>query len=239
MSKPLVEKTAHRLLELILERQYEIGDKLPNEYELAQDLEVGRSTIREAVRSLATRNILEVRQGSGTYISSKKGVSEDPLGFSLVRDRVKLTTDLFELRYLLEPRIAERVAEFASDEDIAKLEEVVYAIEEAVHNGDEAHLELDVKFHCMLAEMSGNIAMTSLMPVINQSIHLINENYTNRQMKSDSLKAHRNILLAIKHRHPLAAYDSMLSHIVAVRQSVLTEWFDKDLTMHELASKEN
>ncbi|WP_153053508.1 FadR/GntR family transcriptional regulator, partial [Streptococcus suis] len=86
MAKPLVEKASERLLELILERGYEVGDKLPNEYELAQDLEVGRSTVREAVRSLATRNILEVRQGSGTYISSKKGVSEDPLGFSLVRD---------------------------------------------------------------------------------------------------------------------------------------------------------
>ncbi|MGQ7422988.1 FadR/GntR family transcriptional regulator [Streptococcus suis] len=234
MAKPLVEKASERLLELILERGYEVGDKLPNEYELAQDLEVGRSTVREAVRSLATRNILEVRQGSGTYISSKKGVSEDPLGFSLVRDRVKLTTDLFEVRYLLEPRIAERVAQFASDEDIARLEDIVVAIEDAVAAGDSKHLELDVQFHCMLAEMSGNLAMTSLMPVINQSIHLINENYSNRQMKSDGLQAHRNILMAIKQRHPVAAYDSMLAHIIAVRQVVLSEWFDKDMTLHGL-----
>ncbi|HHT7644803.1 TPA: FadR/GntR family transcriptional regulator, partial [Streptococcus suis] len=96
------------------------------------------------------------------------------------------------------------------------------------------HLELDVKFHCMLAEMSGNLAMTSLMPVINQSIHLINENYSNRQMKSDSLQAHRNILMAIKQRHPVAAYDSMLAHIISVRQVVLSEWFDKDMTLHGL-----
>ncbi|BDD42320.1 FadR/GntR family transcriptional regulator [Streptococcus ruminantium] len=234
MARPLVEKATERLLELILERGYEVGDKLPNEYELAQDLKVGRSTVREAVRSLATRNILEVRQGSGTYISSKKGVSEDPLGFSLVRDRIKLTTDLFEVRYLLEPRIAERVAQFASDEDIARLEDIVLAIEESVDAGDHQHLELDVKFHCMLAEMSGNLAMTSLMPVINQSIHLINENYSNRQMKSGSLQAHRNILSAIKQRHPVAAYDSMLAHIISVRQVVLSEWFGKDLTMHGL-----
>lgn len=237
MARPLVEKTAERLLNLILERGYEVGAKLPNEYELAQDLEVGRSTIREAVRSLATRNILEVRQGSGTYISSKKGISEDPLGFALVQDRVKLTTDLFEVRYLLEPRIAERVAQFASEEDVEQLEEIVLAIEEAVKAGDDKHLELDVQFHCMLAEMSGNIAMTSLMPVINQSIHLINENYTNRQMKSDSLQAHRNILTAIKQRHPVAAYDSMLAHIVAVRQAVLEEWFDKDMPLHGLSNE--
>lgn len=74
MARPLVEKTAERLLQLILERGYDVGAKLPNEYELAQDLDVGRSTIREAVRSLATRNVLEVRQGSGTYVSSKRGI---------------------------------------------------------------------------------------------------------------------------------------------------------------------
>lgn len=238
MAKPLVEQTSDRLLSLILERNYEVGDKLPNEYELAQDLEVGRSTVREAVRSLATRNILEVRQGSGTYISSKRGISEDPLGFSLVRDRVKLTTDLFEIRYLLEPRIAERVAQFATDEDIARLAEIVTAIEEALDAGDDKHLELDVQFHCMLAEMSGNLAMTTLVPVINQSIHLINENYTNRQTKKDSLIAHRNILTAIQKRHPVAAYDSMLAHIIAVRQAVLTEWYDKDLLRNGLYSYE-
>lgn len=81
MARPLVEKATERLLELILERGYEVGDKLPNEYELAQDLKVGRSTVREAVRSLATRNILEVRQGSGTYISSKKRCIRRPFRF--------------------------------------------------------------------------------------------------------------------------------------------------------------
>ena len=52
-----------------------------NEYELAEALDVSRSTIREAVRSLATRNVLEVRQGSGTYISPKKGCIRRSVGF--------------------------------------------------------------------------------------------------------------------------------------------------------------
>lgn len=234
MGKPLVEQTAERLLQLILKRDYEVGDRLPNEYDLAQDLEVGRSTIREAVRSLATRNVLEVRQGSGTYISNKKGVAEDPLGFALVKDKLKLTTDLFELRYLLEPRIAERVAQFATDEDIERLEKVVLAIEESVARDDGKHLELDVQFHSMLGELSGNLAMTSLVPVIHQSIHLINENYTSHQMKESSLKAHRMILMAIRNRHPVAAYDSMLGHILEVRQTVLQNWNDDNMPIHGL-----
>ena len=235
MAKPRVEQAAERLWKYIVNHGLEVGTKLPNEYELAKVLEVGRSTVREAVRALAGRNLLEVRQGSGTYISSKKGIAEDPLGFSLIKDRVKLTTDLFELRYLLEPRIAERVAQFATDEDIERLEEIVTAIEEAVAKGDDKHLELDVQFHRMLAEMSGNIAMTSIVPIINESIHLINEDYTSRQMKESSLQAHRNILHAIKTRHPIAAYDSMLGHILEVRRTVLDEWFHKDLPMSGLS----
>ncbi|HEL0598842.1 TPA: FadR family transcriptional regulator [Streptococcus equi subsp. zooepidemicus] len=219
MARPLVEKTAERLLKLILERGYEVGAKLPNEYELAQDLEVGRSTIREAVRSLATRNVLEVRQGSGTYISSKKGVSEDPLGFSLVKDTAKLTADLFELRLLLEPRIAALTAQHATPKEVEALEKLVVDIEEAVAAGDPKHLQLDVNFHSLMAKYSGNIAMDSLLPVINQSIHLINANYTNHQMKEDSLQAHRDILNAIKAGDPIAAYDAMLLHIMTVKRT--------------------
>ncbi|HEL1351532.1 GntR family regulatory protein [Streptococcus equi subsp. zooepidemicus] len=219
MARPLVEKTAERLLKLILERGYEVGAKLPNEYELAQDLEVGRSTIREAVRSLATRNVLEVRQGSGTYVSSKKGVSEDPLGFSLVKDTAKLTTDLFELRLLLEPRIAALTAQHATPKEVEALEKLVIDIEEAVAAGDPKHLQLDVNFHSLMAKYSGNIAMDSLLPVINQSIHLINANYTNRQMKEDSLQAHRDILNAIKAGDPIAAHDAMLLHIMTVKRT--------------------
>ncbi|ACG62052.1 putative L-lactate dehydrogenase operon regulatory protein [Streptococcus equi subsp. zooepidemicus MGCS10565] len=219
MARPLVEKTAERLLKLILERGYEVGAKLPNEYELAQDLEVGRSTIREAVRSLATRNVLEVRQGSGTYISSKKGVSEDPLGFSLVKDTAKLTADLFELRLLLEPRIAALTAQHATPKEVEALEKLVIDIEEAVAAGDPKHLQLDVNFHSLMAKYSGNIAMDSLLPVINQSIHLINANYTNRQMKEDSLQAHRDILNAIKAGDPVAAHDAMLLHIMTVKRT--------------------
>ncbi|MBD3949082.1 FadR family transcriptional regulator [Tuanshanicoccus lijuaniae] len=234
MAKPRVEQAAERLWQYIIDNDMEVGEKLPNEYELAEVLEVGRSTVREAVRILAGRNILEVRQGSGTYISSKKGIAEDPLGFTLVKDRLKLTTDLFELRYLLEPRIAERAAQFATDEEIEKLEEVVIAIEKSFELNDGKHQELDVKFHTMLAEMSGNIAMTSLAPIINDSIRLINEDYASHRMTESSLKAHRNILYAVKDRHPIAAYDSMLGHVLEVRQTVIADWSNKHIPTHGL-----
>ncbi|EUJ47889.1 FadR/GntR family transcriptional regulator [Listeria rocourtiae] len=85
MRENLVENTADKLLEYIRVKEFKLGDKLPNEYALAEELHVGRSTIREVVRILVARNILQVRQGSGTYISEGKGIAKDPLGFSLIK----------------------------------------------------------------------------------------------------------------------------------------------------------
>lgn len=136
-----------------------------------------------------------------------------------MKDTAKLTADLFELRLLLEPRIAALAAQHATPKEIKELEKIVVEIEEAVTAGDPKHLQLDVTFHSMMAKFSGNIAMDSLLPVINKSIHLINANYTNRQMKEDSLQAHRDILTAIKERNPIAAHDAMLLHIMTVKRT--------------------
>ncbi|MBP2855705.1 FadR family transcriptional regulator, partial [Acinetobacter baumannii] len=74
-NKTLVEVTTDKILRYLKEMQLQVGDKLPNEYELSDYLEVGRSTVREAVRALASRNILEVRQGAGTFVSDKRGIA--------------------------------------------------------------------------------------------------------------------------------------------------------------------
>ena len=80
MKKSLADITAQRLMDYFQEQAFEIGDKLPNEYILAQGLEVGRSTLREAIRMLVSRNIVEVRQGSGTYIKNLVDTSDSQIG---------------------------------------------------------------------------------------------------------------------------------------------------------------
>ena len=80
----LAEKTAQNLLEMIQEKGYGAGDKLPTEAELVETLGVGRNTVREALRILMSRNIVTIRQGSGTFISDKNGVADDPLGFFMM-----------------------------------------------------------------------------------------------------------------------------------------------------------
>ena len=73
--KTLGYRIAIELMDLIRKHGYGAGEKLPNEYELSSQLGVSRNTIREAVRALASRNILDIRQGAGTFISQKKGVA--------------------------------------------------------------------------------------------------------------------------------------------------------------------
>lgn len=211
--RPLVDRTVDSIIKYITKENLQPGDKLPNEYVLAQNLDVGRSTLREAVRSLVSRNILEVRQGSGTYVSQRMGITEDPLGFAFVKDTLKLTEDLFALRYILEPEVSMLAAIHGTEEEVNYLEEIALEIEENIETTDQLHFELDIEFHSLIAKMSGNIAMNHLIPVINESITLYNSYYTNEESKIDAVHAHKEIVEAIRERDPIRAKYAMQLHI--------------------------
>lgn len=213
VEKPLVDRTVDSIIEFITSEDLGSGDRLPNEYNLAKNLDVGRSTLREAVRSLVSRNILEVRQGSGTYVSNNIGISEDPLGFAFVKDTLKLTEDLFSLRYILEPEVAMLAAYNRTEHQMTYLEQIAQEIEDSITTTDQLHFELDIEFHATIAKMSGNIAMDHLIPVINQSITLYNSYYTNEQSKAETTQSHKEIVQGIRDKNPIQAKYSMQLHI--------------------------
>ena len=82
--KSLPQKISEDSIALILEENLQPGDKLPNETILSERLNAGRSSVREAMKLIACRNIVTIRQGSGTYISSSPGMVDDPLGFTFI-----------------------------------------------------------------------------------------------------------------------------------------------------------
>lgn len=219
-AKSLIEQTSEAILNYIITNNLATGDKLPNEYKLAEEVNVGRSTLREAVRTLVSRNILEVRQGSGTYVSENTGIVDDPLGFSFVKDTLKLTEDLFEIRYLLEPRVAGLAATNATEEQIQELDRIRLDIEEKMGTFSDKHFEKDIEFHKLVSEMSGNVAMSNIVPVINQSISLYNDYYTSDHIKDETVVSHREIVDAIRNRDPILAEDVMRIHIVTNRRSL-------------------
>lgn len=218
----LAEITADRIFDYIIKNNYEVGSKLPNEFILAKELEVGRSTLREAIKSLASQDVIEVKHGSGTYVKNLVSMQEDPFGFSKVEDTLKLTKDLFEMRFLIEPRMASLAAINATETEISVINQIVKAIEKEIEHDDVMHFHLDIQLHSAIAEASRNIAMQHLLPIIIESIQLYNDYFTSKETKIATIKSHREIALAIKNRDSWAAYDAMAVHI-SQNRSVLNQ----------------
>ncbi|RDY26475.1 FadR family transcriptional regulator [Romboutsia weinsteinii] len=217
-SKSLGEIASEKIIKLIIDNDWNVGDKLPNEYELAEQLNVGRSTIREAIKSLTSRNILEIRRGAGTFISQKCGISDDPLGLTFVKDKYKLALDLLEIRFMIEPQIASIAALKATKEDIDHMTTLCNEVEELILK-NEPHMDKDIEFHRAIASSSQNIVTTNLVPIINSSIAIFMD-ITNMQLRQETIDTHREILNAIIDRDANAAHDAMLLHLVHNRRNI-------------------
>ena len=203
--KSLPQKISEDIISLILEENLQPGDKLPNESILSKRLDAGRSSIREAMKLLASRNIVTIRQGSGTYVASSPGMVEDPLGFLFIGDKKKLVHDLLEVRFLLEPSIA---AITALCDDVENL-----------LNSGEDHTMKDIEFHTAIAMSSKNLVVPRLIPVINSSIPLFVETTGNR-LHNETIESHREIAQAIAAHDPLRAQDAMYLHLVYNRKVI-------------------
>ena len=112
----LPEQISEKIIQLILDEHLEQGDRLPKEAVLVERLGAGRSTVREAMKLLQSRNIVRIKQGSGTYVASNPGVADDPLGFTFIDDKRRLARDLLEVRFMIEPQMASMAAEHATDD---------------------------------------------------------------------------------------------------------------------------
>ena len=207
--KGLPQKISDDIIALILEENLKPGDKLPNETLLSQRLDVGRSSLREAMKLLASRNIVTVRQGSGTYIAASPGMVEDPLGFIFIDNKQKLVQDLLEVRFLLEPSIAAMAATRADEKDIKKITTLCDEVE--------THTQKDIDFHTAIALSSKNVVVPRLIPVINSSIPLFVET-TGGILRRETIESHREIADAIACRDPLRAQDAMYLHLVYNRK---------------------
>lgn len=214
----LADQVAESIQTEIMQGKLKAGEKLPNEYDLAQKLGVGRGTIREAVKQLATRNVLEIRRGSGTYVAQEPGVVEDPLGFAFEPDKNRLALDLCEVRLLLEPQIAALAAERATDEEIDAIRTSCDACVAKIRAG-ENHTEQDIGFHEAIARASHNGVITKVVPVIQQGVSIFIE-VTHSDLVEMTVRTHQQIMDAIARRDENAAYAAMREHLITNRDHI-------------------
>lgn len=210
--KPLVDQVVDQIRTLIIEQHLSIGSKLPTEMELAQQLNVGRGTVREAVKQLVARNVLEVQRGRGTFIANNTGVVEDPFGFTFIDDENRLTRELYDIRLQMEPWIAALAAQYATEENLAELRVLQIEVEKLLE-ADQNYLPSDQKFHICIANCTQNRVLPMLIPIVTYSIHLFGK-MNQVKLREDTINTHRRIVEAIAAHDSEAARLAMQEHLL-------------------------
>ena len=200
------------------------GDMLPPERELMKRFRVSRSSIRDAIRSLAAVGLLEPRQGVGTIVrelSSDAVVS--PVASVLLQKR-KVIHELLDVRMILEPPLARRAARHATAEQIAEMEAILDRQEEKLRDA-ESTTEEDSAFHYAIALAADNSVMLKLVRVLMDLLRESRERALQvggRQRKS--LAGHRRLLTAIKQGDAAAAEAAMRRHLSEIEKIVLQKF---------------
>ena len=167
--KNLSQQTAQQLYNIIVvEKRLAAGTKLPNELELAQQLNVSRATLREAIHALTVQGVLNVHRGRGTFVSEKIDQIED-YGFSSLEQVRGQLRDLFELRSVVEPRAARLACQRASREELEEILRYGEAVEHCIHTGTD-RTEADRNFHAAIFRATHNEFMIRLLPMIAQAV---------------------------------------------------------------------
>jgi len=221
MNQTRVEKSAEDIRRYIKENNMAPGDKLPTEKELSALLGVGRNTVREALRLLLSQNLIMIRQGAGSFISEKKGISDDPFGFSMVDDKRKLTEDLLQVRVMIEPQIASLAAQNRTAEDLKKVEEALFKVEAAMEQRKNFAME-DADFHASIAMCTHNGVVSDLVPVITRGVDTFSQK-VKEQEYHQTMISHRNIYFAIRDQKSDEAHQAMCYHLLYNKNRFLQE----------------
>jgi GntR family transcriptional repressor for pyruvate dehydrogenase complex len=218
-SSRLYEQIVEQIQQLILDGKLHAGDQLPSERELAEQLDVSRTAVREAVKALQEKGLVEIETGRGTFITH--GVSKAlrrSLDWMVRSGDGNRLADLVQVRNILEPEIAALAAEMASVSDIERLEQAVNVMDSALNDAD-VYVEADQDFHLALASATQNQLISTLIDPI---VDLLREQRKRIFLVEGGAQRgqyhHIRILEAIRKHDRIAAREAMQAHLAQVRQ---------------------
>ena len=228
MLKAIEKKRAYedivKQIRALIERgKLKRGDQLPVERELSETFKVSRATVREAIFNLEVMRLVQRRQGDGTYvIASSEETLVQPLAAALFHERDDII-DIFSIRKMIEPEVAQLASANATPEEIAELEELLKEQEEEIAGG-KPPIQTDTDFHHLLARMSRNRVLERLLLALVDLLRRTRENYlqTSERMER-SLRGHREILKAIKNGQGKVARQAMRRHLEDVEHAVFNK----------------
>jgi GntR family transcriptional repressor for pyruvate dehydrogenase complex len=215
----LYEQIVQQIEESVLKGALKEGDQLPAERELAQQFGVSRTAVREAIKALHEKGLVDAYPGRGTFITNGDSNSmRQSLDRILKGGQPDGAASLVEVREILEPEIAALAATRADDQDLATMREAVSVMDNARRDAD-AFIEADLDFHLSLAEAAANPFILSL---IDSVVGMLREQrlrifYVDGGPERGQVH-HKRILDAIEHRDSCGAREAMQAHLRQVRE---------------------
>ena len=212
-NKMLSQSIADTLISMItIEKRFAAGDKLPNENELAAELSVSRTTIREAIKTLAARDIVEIQRGRGTFVT-KGALAQNQEMEQLTAIKVN-AKDLYEMRLIFEPEAAYLAAERGTETEIRRILEYGRKVEEQIR-AEQDRTENEQAFHKAIAQATHNEFMNQLMPILFQAISKgVTLSEQSDKAIDDTLNDHRTIMEFLQQRNAEGAKNAMKIHIL-------------------------
>jgi GntR family transcriptional repressor for pyruvate dehydrogenase complex len=218
-SSRLYEQIVQQVEESIHKGAMKPGDQLPPERELAEQFGVSRTAVREAVKALHEKGLVEAYPGRGTFITDGTSYSmRQSLDRMLRVGQAEGSGFLAEVREILEPEIAAMAATRADAEDLASMREQIQLMDTARRDPDE-FIEADLDFHLALAEAAANPIILSLIDSI---VGLLREQRMGIfQVEGGPERGqyhHKKIMETIEHRDSAGAREAMKAHLRQVRE---------------------
>lgn len=218
--RPLYEQVADRLREFIDTSGMQPGDKLANVRDLAAELQVGRSSIREAVNALRAQRIVEVRHGDGIYLLQRPEDVIESLATELVETHVDHPY-IWETRQALETQCARLAAVHATDDDLRELDASLDQMRAEVEKGLPG-LEGDRRFHLGVAVAAHNPLLLRLLKGLRVALDRTSETSLTRPgQPARSLEEHRGVVEAIRAGDAADAANKMLAHLVGTTDELV------------------
>jgi GntR family transcriptional repressor for pyruvate dehydrogenase complex len=216
----LSEDIADQLISRILQGKLKFGEKLPPERDLARLLDVGRPTIREAIRTLSVIGLVEVRPGEGTFIVEHHAeFVAKAFSWTLLLD-ARTAVELIDVRTAVECQQARVAARVATNEDVTRLNEILERMKKTTDPDPFFHV--DFEFHGAISSIAGNVALERLMvasrSLLRQWIQIAG--LAGRNQIPRLVREHRQIAAAIAARDEDAADTAMRKHVEAVGRMI-------------------
>ena len=212
----LYEDIVQRFRLLIREGALKPGERLPSERVLAEQLQVSRSSVREAIRSLELQGLVVSKRGSGTFINTDNLEAMVALIASTLTSGSDTLKHIFEMRHMLEPQIAGVAAQRATEQEVSDLESILEQQVQEIANGGTG-VDADTAFHFALASATHNSALVKVVSAVEDILRRSRDRSLQEPGRPQrSLASHREILRMIRAGDADGARSAMEYHLTSV-----------------------